>query len=446
MYGLQDNSLELIQKLYDFTRCERKDGTAYGTGGMCRKGVQAEKDETSGASLSSPQQVVQSQIIEEWSKIFNLDKQKMAGFYKEVREEKAKILNEMAENRITRGEIDSFVKDHPGKGNFMTAKVITVGMEEPLPRDPTPKQIDDGMAVRFAQERIRIKRGLDHLPKELVVAGEMQTPGEPLHKIVRGETKDIPGGPFWREQASLLTQAGAKNVEHGASYKLYSSKNHAGLELGAIPAASTGAWPVGSRPWVQNVPSVSQALGSRQGAERLYKRERIHALMGQIDKAIANNPNLTTIALAPGKKGAELTNLVFSHLQNKGARIFEKEIGANAISKTIVRVAIIEGAGKKPITIVDPGISVSSQVTREFKQIVGAFAAQAKSGAIEPTGFHRRGSIKESTPRPEVKPMRINDPIEGGRLMLQTLRASGNKDADIRRNFEMLNKIWSKIQ
>jgi len=458
MYGLQDNSLELIKELYDFTRCERPNGSTYGTGGRCRKGVEIEDAEetlsshrsSSPAGLSPQQEAVENQLVENAVKTYGLDKQKTAEFYREVKAEKEKILKEMDEKLITRGEVDSFVKEHPGKGNFMTAKVITVGMEEPLPKDPTPREIDEGMAVRFAQERIRRKLGLDHMPKELVVAGEIQTPGEPLYKIARGETKNILGAPFWREQASLLTQAGAKNVEDGRSYKLYSSTNHAGLELGAIPAASTGAWPVGDRPWVSGVSSVNQALGSRRGAAQLYNRDRVRALMGQLDKAIANNPNLTTIAVAPGKTGAELTNLMFSHLQSKGAQIFEKEVLVNANNKAVMRVAIIQGMGGKPVTIVDPGISVSFRLTKEFRQGVGAFVADAKSGAIQPTGFHRQTTTKEARPKappePEVKPMRVNDPIVAGRQVLKGLRESGKKDSDIRRDFPMLNKIWGQIQ
>jgi hypothetical protein len=458
MYGLRDNSLALIHELYDFTRCERPNGSVYGTGGRCRKGAEIGDEEktpnshrsSSPTGLSSQQEAVENQLVKNTAEMFSLDRQKTAEFNKEVREEKEKILKEMDEKLITREEVDSFVKEHPGKGNFMTAKVITVGMEEPLPKDPTPKEIDEGMAVRFAQERIRRKLGLDHMPKELVVAGEIQTPGEPLYKIARGETKNIPGAPFWREQASLLTQAGAKNVEDGPSYKLYSSTHHAGLELGAIPAASTGAWPVGDRPWVSGVSSVNQALGSRRGAAQLYNRDRVRALMGQLDKAIANNPNLTTIAVAPGKKGAELTNLMFSHLQSKGAQIFEKEVPAMTGTKAVMRMAIIQGAGGKPVTIVDPGISVSAQLTKEFKQEVGAFIAQAKSGAIQPTGFHRQTTTREARPKappkPEVKPMRVNDPIVAGRQLLKGLRDNGRKDADIRRDFPMLNKIWGQIQ
>jgi len=459
MYGLRDNSLALIHELYDFTRCERPNGSVYGTGGRCRKGAEIgdkELDELIKSVRLSPQQeAVENQLVKNMAEMFSLDRQKTAEFYKEVREEKEKILKEMDEKLITRKEVDSFVKGHPGKGNFMTAKVITVGMEEPLPKDPTPKEIDEGMAVRFAQERIRRKLGLDHMPKELVVAGEIQTPGEPLYKIARGETKNIPGAPFWREQASLLTQAGAKNVEDGPSYKLYSSTHHAGLELGAIPAASTGAWPVGDRPWVSGVSSVNQALGSRRGAAQLYNRDRVRALMGQLDKAIANNPNLTTIAVAPGKKGAELTNLMFPHLQSKGAQIFEKEVLVNANTKAVMRVAIIQGMGGKPVTIVDPGISVSAQLTREFKRGVGAFVADAKSGAIQPTGFHRnaeerpvstREARPKAPPKPETKQIEIRDPIENGKKMLAALRSANMSDGDIRRNFPKLNQIWGKIQ
>jgi hypothetical protein len=152
---------------------------------------------------------------------------------------------------------------------------------------------------------------------------------------------------------------------------------------------------------------------------------------------------------------------MFSHLQSKGAQIFEKEAQAMAGTKAVMRVAIIQGAKGKPVTIVDPGISVSTQVTREFKQGVGAFVARAKSGAIQPTGFHRQTTTKgerkerpvstrearpKALPKPEVKPMRVNNPIVAGQQLLRGLREKGKKDADIRRDFPMLNKIWGQIQ
>jgi tRNA A-37 threonylcarbamoyl transferase component Bud32 len=39
------NFSEEAQKLWDFTRCERKDGSHYGTAGQCRKGVEVAKDD-----------------------------------------------------------------------------------------------------------------------------------------------------------------------------------------------------------------------------------------------------------------------------------------------------------------------------------------------------------------------------------------------------------------
>jgi hypothetical protein len=99
MYGLNDNFLGLIRELYDFTRCERSDGTAYGTGGTCRKGVEAEKKETSAVRLSPQQEAVRGQITKEMADVFGLDRRKTAEFYKEVGEEKRKILKEMDENR-----------------------------------------------------------------------------------------------------------------------------------------------------------------------------------------------------------------------------------------------------------------------------------------------------------------------------------------------------------
>lgn len=456
MYGITDNSHKLLEGLFDFVRCERPNGTAYGTSGKCRKGIEAEKEELSAMPLTPQQEAVQAQLVKDAVNMFGVNKEETAKYFKEVKQEKEKILREMAENQITRGEIDSFIKDHPGKGNFMTATVITVGMEETLPKDPSPREIDEGMAVRLAQERIRRKYGLDHLPKELVVAGEIQTPGEPLQKIMAGETKHIPGAPFWRDQALLLNQAGAQNLKDGPTYKLYASGTHAGLELGALPAASTGEWPVGTRPWVTGVSAIHQAIGDRKATNRLYHRERVRALMGQLDKAIAHNPNLTTISLAPGKgrRGQELTTLTFTHLQNKGAQVFERTIQATSTgSLATVRVAIIQGAGGKPITVIDPGISVSALgITKQFKESVGQFLVEVKSGQVEPTGFHRHSSVKEgrtSKPKPKPEPskrMEIQDPVIAGKRTLKALREAGMSDMDIKRNFPKLHQIWNKIQ
>jgi hypothetical protein len=41
---------EMLDGTFDFTRCERADGSAYGTSGRCRKGTQAEKEENTSNS------------------------------------------------------------------------------------------------------------------------------------------------------------------------------------------------------------------------------------------------------------------------------------------------------------------------------------------------------------------------------------------------------------
>lgn len=45
MYGsLSHNAVSLVEEMFDFTRCERPNGTAYGTAGKCRKGTEKQKD------------------------------------------------------------------------------------------------------------------------------------------------------------------------------------------------------------------------------------------------------------------------------------------------------------------------------------------------------------------------------------------------------------------
>lgn len=45
VYGFSEESTSQINKYYDFTRCVRPDGTAYGTAGKCRKGTEEAKAE-----------------------------------------------------------------------------------------------------------------------------------------------------------------------------------------------------------------------------------------------------------------------------------------------------------------------------------------------------------------------------------------------------------------
>ena len=455
MYGFNERATQLIHELYEFTRCERKDGSTYGTGGKCRIGVEAAKEEIMKVPLTSAEAEVGEEARDSIYKMYGLDKDKAKEFYKLVKAEKEQILQEMDKKTVERSEIEDYVKSHAGKGDFMTAKVITVGMEEPLPPNPKGHQVDASMAVRLAQERVMKSLGLDHIPKELVIASEVQAPGEPINEVAKGNKLNggILGQSFWRNQANYLREAG-ENIEKDSLYRLYSSKNHAGLEIGAIPAAGIKVWPVGDRPWVKDKPAVWQVIGSRQNAQS-YTRDRMKTVLGQLDKAVKGNPNLTTILFAPGKN-APVASEVFKHFEKSGGRIYEKEMWVNDNEKTLTRIAVMKGKGPDKV-LIDPGVSVSHQsVTKEFKDDVGSFIRSVKTGKVEPTGFHEsplRGGgapppkavnrVQKKEEKPIAKP---KPPIEGARATLDALRKTGMPDSEIRRTFPNINKFWDQIK
>ena len=118
-------------EFYDFTRCVRPDGTAYGTGGKCRKGSEQAKEagsptKGSGSSKMSGGHKTPHQIARLLRK--NFPKHAKASYNKENNSAKVYILDRkrLGESGISSGRIvDEHLQDHGQMYNFKHDKVET---------------------------------------------------------------------------------------------------------------------------------------------------------------------------------------------------------------------------------------------------------------------------------------------------------------------------------
>jgi hypothetical protein len=63
-YGFSEESSERVNEIFDFTTCERPDGSRYGTGGTCRKGRESKPKtaEDKGKGPVPPQDAIDSMV------------------------------------------------------------------------------------------------------------------------------------------------------------------------------------------------------------------------------------------------------------------------------------------------------------------------------------------------------------------------------------------------
>jgi hypothetical protein len=178
MYGsISSDSFTVIQELYDFTLCERKDGTVYGTRGKCRKGVEttqspdkreerkkalekdaselAKKPEYSGGgpealqSLRRDYKMLRSLVIPKGSPLNNL-------------ENRARLINirlEIAKleraSREQRPRIDP--KRYQSALNKSPKYEITPGNRTPLKRDLNSAQDSLSLARIYEEQKFNSK-------------------------------------------------------------------------------------------------------------------------------------------------------------------------------------------------------------------------------------------------------------------------------------------------
>ena len=399
MFGCRDFSEETLQAiydLYDFTRCERPNGTFYGTGGQCIKGFRVDprsEDQLKGirergnsevekfkltGTQAKDEQKVQENVVKAFG--HGLSPDKVKSYIPQVREEYNKIREEMKTDSVNAREVESFAKNFLGPGDLNTAKTVVIGMEIAAPAG----KADEVFANHLAAYRVSQRTGgnPNTISKEIWAAEELVGPS-PMAKIIR-QSQDEKGrkfgiaqggGQYYARQADMANLLD-KNVEL-SHWKTLLSPQTATLELRAMPAYGTGQWDYANKSWVKANPKINQILGDKNNSRTKYDVERRELIVNKLIQASKTNKNLSTVfmALGNGREEKKTSYEVAKAFQKEGATVYEFK---NSVVKDGVGRLIEFGPGK---FVVDAGMSISGSKNLEsFRNDVRGAITAYESG------------------------------------------------------------------
>lgn len=145
----------------DFTRCVRPDGTAYGTAGTCRKGVQEDLKTELGGKAAAVIDKYASELKKVWPKY---SKEELKSAVQELLVTTESEYQKVLAGDVTKGELEEFVS-----GFQMPAldgkKFLVVGME--------PGRATDDAKKDFATDLATFKVGQSKKDLELAMAAQM---------------------------------------------------------------------------------------------------------------------------------------------------------------------------------------------------------------------------------------------------------------------------------
>ena len=361
MYGCPRFGEEIVQAvydLYDFGRCERRDGTFYGTSGVCRKGSKAADKEKIEKAIRERDSVITMALKGDLSKklsraLTETEKQAVNALPKidpetlklakeKLRTETDKIYSQMKAGKVDPAMVDDFIRHRAFLGNPNTAKVITIGIEDTIPTGAKGSVLDKFYAEKFAYDRV--KRSNPAL-------------GDALDRASAQDQAKYKVSIFAGDQSKLATTIsgsviGKNEVERGIGQT-------AQLELRAMPANKEATWDVGGTPWVKNSKALSEMIGTRKAYQEKYTDAMSDNLSQSIIRSAKVNPNLQTVILATSNE--KVNNKIISSIEKNGGKTHNFIYIASGTPQ-IGRIVDIRGDGKS--FLYDIGLSVSS---RQFK-------------------------------------------------------------------------------
>lgn len=407
----------VLNALYDFTACQRADGSVYGTGGQCRKGREVDLGQV---ELSKADQKRVSQFATE----AGLDMGKVLQYQKEIQDEFIKITNDATSKSLEK-ELSSYMVEHLGKGDFMTAKVVTIGMEETLRGGADEKEAGMDLLSRLALQRLANNHG-GVITKEMVLAQESQTPASDLYQRLH-QNKDVL--PFWRNQGQVLGTKEIAGIEPRTpvlgNLNMYLNKDHAGMEFRPVPANNIGDDPMARVPWAKGVADRKAVNASQENRRKFIRAE--------LEKIITSNKNLEVIGVGIGKTGTQESELrqSLAYIAKKhNASQHEIEHQAAKGLMTTSRFYRFPNG----VIVADYGASVSGQKLESWKSRIREEINGLRSGKIAPNGKNTLPNVG-GTRQPQDLAKR---PEQIAKIQSALLEAKKRKDTGMIRQLEGL--------
>jgi hypothetical protein len=370
-------------------RCERRDGSFYGTGGTCRKGTEAPytAEETKQAydrikkertvAIDKALKNVDSRLPSEMdAETRRLEKigQGLLGFsggeisklnerYREIKKEVAKKLDE---GNFSKKDLDEYLTKGAMEVN-PTDIAVNIGMEYGLGLPPGLNKQNAGNEDNYPKYLSMVNRDLaghiartkleEELPEEKKVLGQVLswTPAK----------GDLPTSAYHANLYPVVSSLGGmKLVSKDATTSKASKVGE--IELRPLPVNGTGTdklgWPYPNLKWVKDDPELSKILSSRQSYYEYSDRVRSEAISKKLTENFTKN-SLKTVVIATGKTNAEVTDgMISTFLKDNPKAVAHKftyQVGTNSDKKAEGQIIDVDGRGEKFIYVT--GVSVNAQ-------------------------------------------------------------------------------------
>ena len=431
------DSRALLSGTFDFTRCQRADGSYYGTAGVCRKGTESNLDPSEAAQKGKEKQVelksARSASIEAMMGD-TLDRAVVAEGYaekadvdvssndlmkaQEVYDAKvSRIMDDMANNRVSVEEMDDFLLNRQFFGNPDQADTLIIGIETKLssesknmlPGETTGRAYDRQIAQEMALHQMR-SEGMNRNAVD----------------VIQGTSGAWQPGPYNADQAAIVSRLQGRPVS--ADDATWGNGRVFGTELRTMMASTEGAWEVGARPWAQQ-PGLKERIGDRLTYQKRYGSDMTKNMMRDVNKAVDGNPTQIVIGMGKGKDANQVRETIFSGLQEKypDARVgtwnytTSTKMGGKENVQTGT-IMVIPRAGKPDITITDFGMSISPS-----NMATNVMNGKATGGAAKQVEFARMAQqARLQLERGELKP-RVSAQATARRARAATTKVSKAK-------------------
>lgn len=276
----------ILVGLFDYTTCQRNDGSFYGTapGNQCRKGTevnskdyekikeaQAAQDKVwkkmsgpEGAKLDAAARLELAESVTD----VNITEKK----YKEIEDAISKRKEEYAEKvrsgELTSQELDDLIENYKFQGDASEAPMMIVGIEgTPPPGTKDPKVHDEHLGEQLA---------IHNLKKE----GKYES--NDIDFVNSGTTIETIGR-FTQSTADMMTKLSGEAVSPGET--LYGTRV-AAAELRTLKAPMEKDWPLGKRPGIANNPELAARVGTREAYEKRYGEAMAQNLKNRIQASV----------------------------------------------------------------------------------------------------------------------------------------------------------------
>lgn len=418
------DSRALLAGLYDFKTCARSDGSYYGTSdsNQCRigtetqissledmkeKGWNPEKDALNARRLNkNDAKAMSDDIMDKYEAVLEptlgVERAKVEQAHKEYNQELERIQGQMRDGTLDPKEVEAYKVNHMVIGDVSKAEVITIGMEYGGNADGST------LSKYMAMEAVARNRGLDYIPSEVMIGGQLGK-GQMLDSYLRegrikpgddrktGEFKDGLRSDFFQRQAAMASTLSGKYTSPVAME--HKGVGVASLEARAVPArrVGEGAWKYGDQPWVKNNPAMMAQLGTRSTTE-VFDRQRFKRVSDTIlEQARDPNSKLKTVIISTGKDNSIIGDSIARDLSRAGMPVSQFTYKTGRV-ENVGRIIGLPNGGH----VYDLGTTVSYSAG---KLPIEQFQKQKLK--ME-TGL-RNGTFKSDRVTPRLSPGQVNE-------------------------------------